>query len=112
VDVEELTRAISDWRKEKEMFPCVSEIEIIAREKGFEVSDTQVRKIANTLKDEKPIILEEIKPGVIEWIKSTRAPGEWPPLYEIENYTRIEYHGFELGDGVAAEWLGEAKKED
>jgi len=110
-DVDELIRVASDWRKEKKMFPCISEIEIIAREKGFEVSDAQVKKIVNALREEKPILLEEIKPGVIEWIKSTRAPGEWPPLYEIENYTTIEYHGFKLADGVAAEWLEEAKKE-
>jgi len=108
-DVEELIRVASDWRREKGRFPDIVEIEDIAKEKGFKVSDAQVGRIGRVLQGEKPMTLEELKPGVLEWVKVARAPGEWPSIDEIQTYVRLGYFGFKLSDKVAKEWLLEAK---
>lgn len=108
-DIETLTRIISDWRREKKRFPDIVEIEDIAKGKGFKVSDAQIGRIARALQGEKPITLEELKPGVVEWIKVARAPGEWPAIGEIEDYVRMGYFDFRLSDEISRKWLAEAK---
>lgn len=110
-DLELLTGASSNWRRVKKAFPGVVDIEDIAKEKGFELSDAQIRKIVKVLEDQKPLGLEEVKAPVEDWIKSARAPGEWPSEGDIINYTRIEYHGLvKLTDEMAAKWLADAQK--
>lgn len=109
-DIEELIKVASDWRRERKRFPdFTAEVAEIAKKKGFELSDVQVKRIQRALDEEKPIGLEEIKPGVVEWIKVSKAPGEWPSVDEIQSYTRIEYHGFKLTDEIAGKWLEEAR---
>ena len=110
-DIEELIRAASDWRRERGRFPDLTlEVESIANEKGFTISDTQAKRIQRALNAEKPITLEEIKLGVVEWAKSAKAPGELPSVSEIEDYVRFEYLGYRLTDEVANKWLEEIKK--
>jgi len=108
-NVEELIKVASDWRREEGRFPDFTiEIAEIAKEKGFELSDTQIKRIQRRLEGDKPIALEEIKPGVIEWIKVTRAP-DWPDIDEIQSYVRREYFDFRLSDELSRKWLEEAK---
>lgn len=110
-DIEELTRAASDWRRERNRFPDLTlEVESIANEKGFTVSDTQAKRIQKSLNAEKPITLEEIKLGVIEWAKVAKVPGELVSASEIEDYARLEYLGYRLTDEIANKWLEEIKR--
>ena len=109
-NVEWLAEIISNWRREEKVFPTVTDIRSIAEDRGFTITDAQLKKIVGTLQEEKPIILEELKEPVIAWIKVAKEkPGEWPDITEIESYARIEYHDYRLPDEVAGKWLEEAK---